>query len=317
MDIFSYSRISTYFNCPKQYKFRYVDKIPSPVPEGIELFLGSRFHEAMEYLYQEIPREVLSLEKLKKYFQMLWEEKWNECVKKQKEKNFQSPIRIVRKNETMQDFFQKGQLFLENYYKKYYPFNQDYTEGLELKVLFDLDPEGQYKMQGYIDRLARDNQGILWIHDYKTNSRKLSKDDVNFDDQLALYQVGINQSAKYQSFSGVKLMWHFVAFSDNESLVSECTQEKLVQLKRKYISKIQKIKADQVYPTQVSRLCEWCEYLTLCPEGQKKIHEYSNISPPIFEMEKNAPSDHSLLKKSLDFQKDVSSYNTSEQLPLF
>ncbi|MDO9289175.1 MAG: PD-(D/E)XK nuclease family protein, partial [Thermodesulfovibrionales bacterium] len=56
MPIYSNSRLSTYENCPQQYKLRYIDKVelPEGAEEGIEAFLGSRVHEALEKLYKEL-----------------------------------------------------------------------------------------------------------------------------------------------------------------------------------------------------------------------------------------------------------------------
>ena len=58
MTVYSYSRVNTFFTCPAQFKFRYIDRLPSPSPEGVELFMGSRFHEAMEFLYHQVPGRV-------------------------------------------------------------------------------------------------------------------------------------------------------------------------------------------------------------------------------------------------------------------
>jgi len=52
---YSHSKLSTYENCPRQYKLRYIDRIKPPEEEeGIEAFLGSRVHEALEKLYKEL-----------------------------------------------------------------------------------------------------------------------------------------------------------------------------------------------------------------------------------------------------------------------
>ena len=50
MPVYSHSRLSSFDNCPKQFHFRYVLKIPSET-ESIEAFLGKRVHEVLERLY--------------------------------------------------------------------------------------------------------------------------------------------------------------------------------------------------------------------------------------------------------------------------
>ena len=44
MTIYSHSRLEAFKSCPLKYKFNYIDKIKRE-EEGIEAFLGSRFHE--------------------------------------------------------------------------------------------------------------------------------------------------------------------------------------------------------------------------------------------------------------------------------
>ena len=270
MAIYSYSRINTYFTCPAQFQFRYIEKRPSPVAEGVELFLGSRFHETMEYLYHQIPQRIPTVNELMDYFKKHWENHWQQALQKQKDRGFSDPLRIVQQGPTVEDYFQKGQLFVENYYHQYHPFDQDKTEGIELRVAFDLDAKGQYKMQGFIDRLGRDDEGTLWIHDYKTSSRKMSEEDVKNEDQLALYQIGLAQNSKYGAKEKIKLIWHFVAF-EKDQVIGERNPKEIGWLKEKYISKIQTIEKAKTYPTKPGVLCQWCEFLTVCTDGQSWV----------------------------------------------
>ena len=240
MTVYSYSRINTYFTCPAQFQFRYIEKRPSPVAEGIELFLGSRFHETMEHLYHQVPKKVPTVNELMDFFKSHWENHWKQALQKQKDRNFSDTLRIVNESQTVEDYFQKGQFFVENYYHQYQPFDQDRTEGIETRVAFNLDAKGEFKMQGFIDRLGLDDDGVLWIHDYKTSSRKMSAEDVKSEDQLALYQIGLAQNPKYGPQAKIKLIWHFVAF-EKDQVVSERNAKEIGWLKEKYISKIQTI----------------------------------------------------------------------------
>ena len=172
----------------------------------------------------------------------------------------------------MEDYFQKGQLFLENYYHQYHPFDQDKTEAIEMKVTFDLDPQKQYRMQGFIDRLGRDDEGVLWIHDYKTSSRKMSEEDVKNEDQLALYQIGLSQHPRYGAKEKIKHIWHFVAF-EKDQVVGERNAREIEWLKQKYVTKIKTIEKAKDYPTKTSALCGWCEYLPLCADGQAAVEK--------------------------------------------
>jgi len=80
MPIYSHSKLSIYENCPQQFKLRYIDRIELPESkEGIEAFLGSRVHEALEKLHKElILTKVNSLDELHRYYLSQWNKNWNE-----------------------------------------------------------------------------------------------------------------------------------------------------------------------------------------------------------------------------------------------
>src|SRR4030042_6051293 len=82
MPTYSNSKLSTYENCPQQYKLRYIDLIKPPEDEkGIEAFLGSRVHETLEKLYKELLLTKLnSLDELLEYYNSQWEKNWHENV---------------------------------------------------------------------------------------------------------------------------------------------------------------------------------------------------------------------------------------------
>ena len=56
--------------------------------------------------------------------------------------------------------------FITDYYNRYNPFNQGKTISLEDRILINLDEDGDYKLQGYIDRLSEAKDGFYEIHDY-------------------------------------------------------------------------------------------------------------------------------------------------------
>ncbi|HJT24684.1 MAG TPA: PD-(D/E)XK nuclease family protein, partial [bacterium] len=114
------------------------------------------------------------------------------------------------------------------------------------------------------------SEGTLWIHDYKTSSRKISEEDARNEDQLALYQIGLTQNPHFGPKEKMKLLWHFVAF-EKDQVVSERTPKEIERLKERYISKIETIEKSKSYPTKTGVLCQWCEFLTVCTDGQKWV----------------------------------------------
>ena len=122
MPIYSYSRLNTFETCPLRYKFNYIDKIKRE-EESIEAFLGSRFHEVMENLYTDLKCRVYSLPELIGYYEARWEREYTDAVV------------ITKKGRSADDYRNIGRICIENYYKRYYPFNQSRVLGLEREIL--------------------------------------------------------------------------------------------------------------------------------------------------------------------------------------
>ena len=214
MPTYSHSQLSTYETCPHQYKLAYIDKIEVET-EGIEAFMGSRVHDALEKLYRDLKVTKLNtLEELLDFYHQSWEKNWSEMVQ------------IIRKEYSAEDYRRLGEKCISDYYKRYYPFDQGRTLGLEENIYFPLEEEKGYWIRGYIDRLTLVDHSILEIHDYKTSNRLPTQEEINSDRQLAFYQMGVEE--KWKNIQEVRLIWHYLSF-DTE-IRSSRTPEKLHQI---------------------------------------------------------------------------------------
>ncbi len=255
MPVYSHSQLATYETCPQKYKLSYIDKIEVET-EGIEAFMGSRVHEALEKLYRDLKVTKLNtLEELVDFYHQSWEKNWNNLVQ------------IVRKDYSVQDYRHLGEKCIADYYKRYYPFDHGKTLGLEEYIYFPLEEEKGYWIRGYIDRLTLVDSSILEIHDYKTSNRLPAQEDVRSDRQLALYQMGVGE--KWQGIQEVKLIWHYLTF-DTE-IHSSRTPDDLHQLRHATLELIQGIEADRQFLPKEGPLCDWCDYQGFCPKRRHLI----------------------------------------------
>lgn len=277
--IYSHSRLSTFEQCAFKFKLRYLDKIIPEIEKSIEAHLGSVVHTVLELLYLERKKgNILTLDDLILYYHKKWEEE------------FHKDIKIVRKQLTAKDYFNKGVIFLINYYTKNHPFD-DGTLEIEKKIVIDLDKSGKYKLQGFIDRFVfNEKTGAYEIHDYKTANSLPNKNKIENDRQLALYSIGIKESVGYEK--DVNLVWHYLAH--NQKIQSRRTNEQLELLKEEIIALIDEVESTTEFLPQKSILCDWCEYKSMCPmfggvinERQDKLESIkSNQNILILENEK-------------------------------
>ncbi len=301
MPIYSHSKLSTYETCPLQYKYRYIDKIKLG-RETIEAFVGKRVHESLEKLYKDLKvTKVDSLGDLLTFYNDAWRKNWTENVE------------IIRKDYTSENYRVLGEKCIRDYYRRFYPFEQDRTLGLEQQIFIDLDEShyearldpsrineqsassgtgalasekirthghesmelrrGDYRIIGYIDRISQATEGVIEIHDYKTGQSLPTQESVDQDRQLALYQIGIQQ--RWPDAKKIKLVWHYLAF--DRDLVSERSVEELDTLRQDTKKLIHEIEQTKEFPPKQGAICPWCEFIDICPlmKHQQKVEALS------------------------------------------
>lgn len=260
--IFSHSRISAFEKCKLKYKFRYIDEIIPEVERTIESHLGSSVHKALEWLYNQIKqRKIPSIEEVI----MIYSKNWNE--------EYEDEIPIVKKNFTKEDYFNRGVEFLINYYTENRPFN-DNTLDVEKEILINLDETGEYKLRGFIDRVAYNPKTNEYeIHDYKTSGTFPTEEEIESDRQLALYAIAVKEM--YGKEKKVRLIWHYLSF--RKKIHSEKTNEQLEKLKEDTLNIAKEINSTKNFPPTKSSLCHWCEYKNICPAWGNNFEKQTKL----------------------------------------
>ncbi len=274
---FSPSSLNCFEKCPKQYWFRYIAKVPVD-SEGIEAFVGKRVHEVLERLYHFVAEDMVpSIEKVVYRYHQLFDQHYDE-----------GRIRIVREG-TDADFYRRnGVRSLQNYYRRFYPFDGDQTLGIEKGLNFHLDDEKQYAVRGIVDRIARAPDGVLEIHDFKTGKRVPRQAELDTDRQLGLYELGVRKL--WNENGPVRLVWQYVL--SNQVRVSERSPEQREALRDKTTAVIDQIRNESAWKTKKSALCGWCEYRAHCPlfggaEAEATVQAAGSAAPP-----KSPPENH-------------------------
>ena len=262
---FSPSSLSCFDNCPKQYYFRYVEPIEVE-QEGIEAFVGKRVHEVLERLYRFVADGMVP-----SLARVIWRYQQNFAAQFDAAR-----VRIVREGTEPDWYRSTGARGLENYYRRHYPFDADQTLGLERKINFELDAEGQYKLRGIIDRLVRAKDGALEIHDFKTSRRVPSQDALDRDRQLGLYELGVRDQLGEEG--EVRLVWHYVV--PDQLRTSTRTPAQRDALRDLTARSIDKIRSEQSFAPRPSALCDWCEFRAHCPAFDAERAAASDAQAP-------------------------------------
>jgi putative RecB family exonuclease len=255
MATYSHSRLSSFEQCPLKYKFRYIEKLKPDIENTIEGFLGTKVHDTLEWVYNEILKgrtQEFNLDDLIEHYAISWN------------KDYSEEIKIVKPEFKAEDYFNKGIRFIIDYFTTHKPF-KDNTIETEKRIFLTL-ADGN-KIIGYIDRLTHNKEtNILEIHDYKTANSMKSQQELDKDRQLALYSLAIKQI--FPEAKDIHLIWHFLNF--NKKVISKRTHEQLEQLKQDIMKLIKKIESTTEFPPYQSALCGWCEFQSYCPLMQNQ-----------------------------------------------
>ena len=291
MVTYSHSRVSTYENCPYQYKLRYIDKKKPEIPTTIEAFMGDMVHQTLEHLYKlKKFKKRMALSTFIKFYRDLWDKNYSEDI-------------LIAKAETegltSENYRKMGEKFISDYYERMNPFEEMTILGLETQDRMTLPDGNQWHVR--IDKLGCDSDGNYYVCDYKTNARMKDQEEADSDRQLAMYSIWVKD--KFKDVKSVKLIWHMLAF--NKDAISERSEEQLEKLQNEIVERIKKIENAKEYPTNVTALCNYCGFKSECPsfkhqveieekpikefkedEGVKLVDEFSEIKKLLYDLKK-------------------------------
>ena len=291
MATYSHSRINTFETCPYQYKLHYIDKIKSEIETTIEAFMGDIVHQTLEKLYKDKKfKKRVEKKILIKFYRDLWE------------KEYSDDILVAKEDEGLKaDNYRKmGEKYISDYYDSHK--DDDMTIlGLETQDRLTLPNGNQWHVR--IDKLGCKGD-TYFVCDYKTNARIKMQEEADSDRQLAMYSIWVKD--KFKDAKKVILKWHMLAF--DKEITSERTNEQLKALQQEVMEAIQEIEKatkENDFPTNTTKLCDWCGYKSECPsfkhlaqieeksvekfkedQGVKFVDEFSEIKAKLSELEK-------------------------------
>ena len=184
-----------------------------------------------------------------------------------KEATKEKPLEM-KWEQTLEDYIRRGIHYVANYYDKYSPFEWISVVATEASIIFELND--QMKFRGFIDRLDKEWETFI-INDYKTNKNLPPESKEEYQEQLTLYGLGVQQNyAKY--FKNLKARLHYLHFDIMDEW--EITPERLAIVTKKYGTIIEDIEDKKfhynmgnkkTFEPKENTYCKYCEYYSLCP----------------------------------------------------
>lgn len=255
------SRISDYQQCPALYKYRAIDKLVER--PGLDALRGSLVHLILEKIFNNPPtdRDFTKAVSLTK-------DCWQELVQLEPElmcaldENLTFPLTesVEITQERLDVLFEEVKTLLANYYSLEDP-SKIQPKSTEELIEYDLTDD--LKIKGYVDRIDESPQGWLRINDYKTG--KSPKE--NFSSK-AMFQLKFYALILFKSTKQIPKLLRLIYLKDSQILTYEPNEQELLLTLKKVeavASQIQLSKETNQWPTNVTKLCDYCYFKSICP----------------------------------------------------
>lgn len=237
----SHSSLSLYNECPRKYKFKYVDGIPEK-PRHFFSF-GQSVHLALEFFYEG--RETApGLEELLKSYK----ERWVSAGYKDEEHEA--------------EHFAEGRRILTRFHAKHAvgfapPFSVEYA--------FSFEVDG-VPVTGRIDRVDKLPDGRLSVLDYKTG-KPLASGRLASDAQLTMYQLACERQLGAEVAELV--FYHLPTLKEHRAARRPAAL--VDELQARIVSTASSIEREEFEPRPGEAKCRWCDYKPLCPVFKDKF----------------------------------------------
>lgn len=244
------SRLDTWLQCPRRFRFQYLDKPRPPAKMWAHQMLGISVHNALkEWWFLPLEKRTVASA------QALLRSNW-------RIDGFES---VAQADSVLDDV----EVWFSNYVKGLDPSVE--PKRLEQTLSFTTEA---LNVQGRIDRID-ERDGELVVVDYKTGRSALTDDDARTSMALAIYVQAVRKVFK-QACSLVELH-HLPSGSvltfrhTEESLQRQLERmEQIGQESGQAMAAVAESpeSSDEIFPAKASALCGWCDYWEFCATGQ-------------------------------------------------
>lgn len=247
----SVSKIKTFSDCQKKYHFSYVLKLPKK--DRDYLTFGKMIHKVLEDFHIEY------INGSDKPFNIIMAKAY---------KNALSEYRLGMTQDAQKEAYE----IVDKYLQKITSEKNTISSILSVEKNFNFNISETVLLNGMIDRIQLDPDGVLHVCDYKTskNSKYLKNDFL----QLLTYAYVIyNEDPSVKKVRGSYIMLRH----NFEYITKEFSIDEILEIKDKYENYAKMIEEEKLWSPSPTKLCAWCDWVDQCNEGSAFINKGKNI----------------------------------------
>ena len=261
------SRAGDFMTCPLLYRYRVIDKIPEPPSAAATR--GTVVHLVLERLY-DLPATERTLDRATQLLPAAWDDVVAADA---------ALTQLASAAETAADvgtWLDGSPQLLATYFAmedptRLEPAEREYQLSVEL-------PSG-LTLRGFVDRLDVAPDGAMRVVDYKTG-----RSPGEGFEQRALFQMRFYALALWRSRGEVPRLLQLMYLGDGGVVRYEPDEQDLLSMERKVEAlwaAVRRANEQGIWPPRKSRLCDWCNHKSRCPEWGGTIPPIPPHGPPV------------------------------------
>lgn len=236
----SVSKTKTFIACKKQYEYTYILKFPKK--ERDYHILGTFAHKVLENFHNTY------LNGTDQPFNKVMSQSFKDACTE-----YSSKITPAIKKECRD--------IIDSYLKLIYT---DKSHVLAIPVIaceknFSIKLRDNLILNGMIDRIQLDSDGILHVADYKTTKNKKYLKNDFFQLLTYCYALAIEDPSLTKIRASYILLRH-----NFECITTEFSREDILNIRNKYIAYADEILAEKEFAPNPTVLCNWCDHKEHC-----------------------------------------------------
>lgn len=237
----SVSKTKTFEDCKAKFKFCYIDKLPR-IERDFHIF-GKYLHQVLENFHNIL----INSPDRRDNWPLAMDEAWDSAYKE-----YDSQMTGLQYKEAGEIIAEYKEILKEEGLPNVIAVEKPFFINLNNKVL----------LNGYIDRVQIDSDGMVHVADYKT-----TKDPKYLKDffQVMTYCYALcleDPSIKRFRASFILLRHNF------DYLTQEFTREEVISVAEKFLKAASNIEEEKLWRPNPQFLCKYCDYLDHCKSGR-------------------------------------------------
>lgn len=240
----SVSKTKTFKDCKAKYRFCYLEKLPRK--EWDFHVFGKFLHEILEKFYQKVLAGAVGLPNV--ILSMAWKEAY-------------ANWKVKLTAEQIKEAKEICNLFLKDLADTEKP-----PTVISVEEPFFINVDGKILLNGFIDRVQIDSDGVLHVSDYKTTKNKRYLKNDYFQLQTYAFVMCLKDPSLKKVRTSYILLRHGF-----ESMVKEFDRDEIMQIEKSFLDYSDQIHAEKLFRPNPTRLCGYCDYLENCEAGQKMM----------------------------------------------